>query len=79
VARTVLSTGASSGFGKNLAERFAARDYRVVGTSRRRTAAARGISMLQLDVRCDDSVAPRVRTVIERAGRIDTNVSERRG
>jgi len=52
----VLITGASSGIGKATARLFAKLGFRVLGTSRRSRPNEEGVEMLELDVRCDDSV-----------------------
>ena len=58
--KTVLVTGASSGFGKAIAEHFVADGYCVVGTSRSATSdapiAASGLTMTGLDVCSEASV-----------------------
>ncbi len=59
-AKNVLITGASSGFGKAIAEQFVADGYRVVGTSRsapsETNVAAEGLAMVGLDVCSETSV-----------------------
>ncbi len=66
-----LVTGVSSGFGRVIAQRLHQRGYKVFGTSRRQDVVAdRGIAMLPLDVRSQDSVLACVRTVLEVEGRL---------
>jgi NAD(P)-dependent dehydrogenase (short-subunit alcohol dehydrogenase family) len=76
-ARVVLVTGASSGIGQACARHLAGRGWRVFGTSRRADDGARdaGVEMLRMDVDRDDSVDSAVRTLLERAGRIDAVVN----
>jgi len=70
--KTVLITGASSGFGKATAELLAGQGYRVFGTSRYGNGMdAAGYEMLTLDVRDDDSVRRCVDAVLAKTGRID--------
>src|SRR5256886_6224804 len=70
-------TGASSGIGKATALALAAEGFEVVGTSRdaSRATPARGVTLLDLDVTSDESVATAVGQVIERFGRIDVLVN----
>lgn len=69
--RTVLVTGASSGIGQATARAFAARGWRVFGTSRRERPDEHGVTMLRLDVRSEQSVQSCVDTV----GRVDVLVN----
>ena len=75
--QVVLVTGASSGIGAATAALLAERGYRVFGTSRRPrpTRRARGVEMLELDVRSDASVEACVDALLARAGRIDILVN----
>lgn len=86
----MLITGASSGFGRLMAETFARKGYTVYASMRhvggrnaaacealRALAEAEGLSLhvIDLDVTNEASVANAVRAVIERAGRIDILVN----
>ncbi len=71
--RVVLITGASSGIGAVTAAAFAARGWRVFGTSR--TPRDGAITMLPLDVRDDDAPIACVAEVERRAGRLDALVN----
>lgn len=70
-ARTVLVTGASSGIGRLTAHAFAARGWRVFGTSRRERPDGHGVTMLPLDVRSEESV----RSCVDAVGRVDVLVN----
>ncbi len=71
MTRTALITGASSGIGKLTAETLANAGYRVIGTSRNAATdgeiSVQGISMCQLDV-CDDTSVATLKTRLEKAG-----------
>ena len=67
-----LVTGASSGIGHACAKKLADAGYRVFGTSRKPDGPTLdNFEMLPLEVTSDESVAECVRTVADRAGRID--------
>jgi short-subunit dehydrogenase len=72
-----LVTGASSGIGKATAVALVAAGFEVVGTSRdaSRATPAPGVTLVDLDVTSDESVATAVGQVIERFGRIDVLVN----
>jgi NAD(P)-dependent dehydrogenase (short-subunit alcohol dehydrogenase family) len=81
--RVVIVTGASTGFGRLIAEALARRDYRVFATMRgvngKNASAARALRALtdvvELDVTSDASVERAVADVIAAAGRIDVVVN----
>jgi NAD(P)-dependent dehydrogenase (short-subunit alcohol dehydrogenase family) len=72
--RVVLVTGASSGIGLATAGAFAARGWRVYGTSRTKRASGR-VTMLELDVRDDEAAAACVAEVERREGGLDALVN----
>ena len=73
--KVVLVTGASSGIGRATAIRFARSGHIVYGTSRNAVLLPSempdGITMLQMDVRSEDSVAQAVARIHDAHGRID--------
>jgi NAD(P)-dependent dehydrogenase (short-subunit alcohol dehydrogenase family) len=74
--RSVLITGASSGIGHACARLFAARGYRVFGTSRKpERQAPEGFEMIAMDVTHDESVARGVEAVLAAVGHIDVVVN----
>ena len=74
--QVALVTGASSGIGQATAELLAANGFIVFGTSRAPDARLTdGYTLLPLDVRLDSSVDSAVRTILDRAGRIDLLVN----
>jgi NAD(P)-dependent dehydrogenase (short-subunit alcohol dehydrogenase family) len=73
-----LVTGVSSGIGRATAELLSERGFKVFGTMRRPNGADAKpgpVELVQLDVRNDESVVSCVRTVLDRAGRIDALVN----
>jgi NAD(P)-dependent dehydrogenase (short-subunit alcohol dehydrogenase family) len=84
MSKTILITGASSGFGRDTAETLALEGHRVFATlrdidGRNRTHAdalrAKGIHVEQLDVTSDVSVAQGVKAVLAQAGRLDVVIN----
>ena len=74
--KIALVTGASSGFGQLTASSLADRGYRVFGTSRRaHSTPSKGIGMLVLDVRSNDSVRSCVEQLMGQVDRIDVLVN----
>lgn len=73
--RVVLVTGASSGFGQEIARRLAADGHVVFGTSRHARGDDGAVRMRVLDVTDDASVAACVAQVRGEAGRIDVLVN----
>lgn len=75
-AKVAIVTGASGGIGRATAQALAGAGYRVFGTSRQRLQPlSAGVEALECDVTSDTSVEAAVRSVIERAGRIDLLVN----
>jgi NAD(P)-dependent dehydrogenase (short-subunit alcohol dehydrogenase family) len=72
-----LVTGASSGIGKAATLALAAAGFQVIGTSRNtaRVTPADGVTLLDLDVTAEESVAAVVEQVLGRFGRIDVLVN----
>lgn len=84
MSKTILITGASTGFGRASAELLATAGHRVFATMRDPTAKnrehanalwARGIDVVALDVTSDTSVDQAVRTVRDKAGGIDVLIN----
>ncbi len=74
----VLVTGVTSGIGEATAKLLSELRFRVFGTMRRPNGSNTGLTnteLVQLDVRDNESVRLCVRTVLERAGRIDALVN----
>lgn len=72
-----LVTGASSGIGFAIASLLAARGYHTFGTSRspQSDLGPKGVSMVQLDVRSDESTSSAMGEVLSRTGGIDILVN----
>ena len=82
--KTILITGAASGFGRDIAETLAEAGHRVFASMRdvagRNAAAgaaltARGIGVVELDVTDDESVDTAVAGVLAEAGGIDVLIN----
>jgi NAD(P)-dependent dehydrogenase (short-subunit alcohol dehydrogenase family) len=74
--KVILITGASSGFGRAIANALTAKDYRVFGTVRTpRAAPSDGFTTLPLDVTQDESVRACISEVIQVTGRIDAVIN----
>src|SRR3954469_8675035 len=72
-----LVTGATSGIGRAAAAGLAGAGFEVIGTGRdtSRATADEGVTLFDLDVSDDASVAAVVDRVVERFGRIDVLVN----
>src|SRR6185369_3359857 len=90
VSETVLITGASTGFGRDAAERLARRGHRVFATMRdvngrnsehRKTLEAMArdeklaLRVIELDVTSDDSVQRAVYAALREAGHLDAVIN----
>jgi NAD(P)-dependent dehydrogenase (short-subunit alcohol dehydrogenase family) len=83
--RVVFVTGASSGFGKAIAEHLSKRGHQVYGTSRRAAAldalqsagvgSETAYAMIPMDITSDRSVVQGVESVIAHEGRLDIVVN----
>ena len=84
MSNTILITGASSGFGRDMAETLRKAGHDVYGSMRdphgRNAAAAEalrklGINVVELDVRDEGSVQTAVESVLAEAGKIDVLIN----
>lgn len=76
MAKIILITGISSGFGKATAEILSAKGHKVYGISRKQSTDLTGnIKVLQADVTDADSVRKAVSTVLATEGRIDVLIN----
>src|SRR5215470_16354172 len=84
MTRTILITGTSSGFGREIAERLASDGYRVFAAmrdiaSRNRSHAdtlrSQKINVVELDVTDDGSVDHAIASILAEAGKIDVLVN----
>ncbi len=73
--KVILVTGASSGFGKQIANRLSSDGHSVFGTSRSPNFESTTYTALKLDVTDDQSVFDCVYQTVKDAGRIDVLVN----
>ena len=76
--KVVLVTGVSSGIGRAIAALLSRSGFRVFGTTRGNVdlkKVAEEVELVRLDVRDGESVRSCVRTILDRAGRIDALVN----
>ena len=76
--KVAVITGVSSGIGRAIAGLLSQIGFRVFGTARAKVepkGPLEEVGLVSLDVRDDDSVRSCVRTVVDRAGRIDALVN----
>jgi len=76
--KVALATGVSSGIGRAIAGLLSRHGFRVFGTARGNGGAKRAlenVELLHVDVRDEESIHSCVRTVLDRAGRIDALVN----
>ena len=74
MSKVIIVTGASSGFGKAIAERLSARGHKVYGICRRPMEDT-SITYLQGDVRDADRIGQLAKDIYDREGRIDVLVN----
>jgi len=75
MAKVILITGISSGFGKHTAQLLAKQGHKVYGTVRKECESYGNITMLKMDLTDLESIKVTVRTVIENEGRIDVLIN----
>ncbi len=78
IQKVVLVTGVTSGIGEATAKLLSELSFRVFGTMRRLNGSNTGLrntELVRLDVCDEESVRSCVRTVLDRAGRIDALVN----
>lgn len=76
-SKVVLVTGVSSGIGRAAAMQFADKGFLVYGTVRNAAQAKpiRGVVLIQMDIRNEDSVRLGIQQIIEQVKRIDVLVN----
>ncbi|HEX7643604.1 MAG TPA: oxidoreductase [Burkholderiaceae bacterium] len=76
-SKVVVITGVSSGIGRATAQEFAKLGCQVFGTVRStaRAQAIPGVTLVEMDVRDEASIAQGIQGIIARAGRIDVLVN----
>lgn len=76
-SKVVIITGVSSGIGRATAIKFVQRGCRVFGTVRNleKAQAIAGVTLVEMDIRDEESVQYGVKTIISQAKRIDVLVN----
>lgn len=84
MSKTILITGASTGFGHLSAVRLAEQGHRVFASMRSpttknsshaKTLESYGVNVIELDVRCNQSIQAAVELVLQKSGRLDVLVN----
>ena len=75
MAKVILITGISSGFGKAISEILPDKGYKVYGISRRPLEERKGITVLKGDVTDIDSIKTAVHSLLEKEGKIDVLIN----
>jgi short-subunit dehydrogenase len=75
VAKIILITGISSGFGKQTAQRLAEQGHSVYGTVRKNCEISGRVNVLKMDLTDNESINKAVKTVVEKEGRIDVLIN----
>jgi NAD(P)-dependent dehydrogenase (short-subunit alcohol dehydrogenase family) len=75
MAKVILITGISSGFGREMAKLLAEEGHTVFGTVRKEGETSGRVSILKMDLTDNESINKAVETVIGKAGRIDVLIN----
>ncbi len=77
MSKVVLITGASSGIGKSIGLYLKEKGFIVYGTSRNpdKVSNSNGLSLLQLDVTNEDTIAKAITTIVSEHGKLDVLVN----
>lgn len=77
MSKVVLITGASSGFGKAMAEYLSQQGYKVYGTSRNMgtTGSSNSYKIIGMDVQNQDSIQQAVEQIIAQEGSLDVLIN----
>jgi short-subunit dehydrogenase len=75
VAKIILITGISSGFGKQTAQHLAEQGHSVYGTVRKNCETSGRVNVLKMDLTDIESINKAVKTVVEKEGRIDVLIN----
>jgi NADP-dependent 3-hydroxy acid dehydrogenase YdfG len=75
MAKVILITGISSGFGKATAEILAHKGYLVYGTVRKESESYPNVHLLNMDLTNNESIILAVDSVMQKEGRIDVLIN----
>ena len=75
MAKIILITGISSGFGRQTAQCLAEQGHSVYGTVRKDCETSGRVNVLKMDLTDNESINKAVRTVVEKEGRIDVLIN----
>lgn len=75
MAKVILITGISSGFGREMAKLLAGEGHSVYGTVRNDGEISGRVSILKMDLTDNESINKIIKTIVEKEGRLDVLIN----